>query len=69
MGKNYIVNITDDPQYKYEPFTMSFKENGVRIVLKPGEKAETNLNGENIDGKRLRFFSDKDLKKKKDEGE
>ena len=60
--KKYIKNITDDPKNKYEPATMAFNELGKRTVLKPGEKAETKLNGENIDGKRLRFFSEKDLK-------
>ncbi len=68
--KKYIKNITDDksilaPNGKpYEPTTLSFNEKGQRYILAPGETKETKLNGENVDGKRLRFFSDK--KKKED---
>ena len=60
MGKKYIKNITDDKKYGYESAIMSFNENGKRITLKPGEKAETKLNGENVDGKRLQLI---DVKK------
>jgi len=60
MGKKYIKNITDDKSLGYESAIMSFKENGKRITLKPGEKAETKLNGENVDGKRLQLI---DVKK------
>ena len=62
--KKYIKNITDDKSLGYESVTLSFNEKGKRYLLAPGETKETTLSGENVDGKRLRFFSDK--KKKED---
>lgn len=77
MKKKVIKNITDDPQYgyinqygqfiPYEPLRLSFKEKGKRIILKPGETYETILNGENIDGKRLRLVELDEKKKKGDD--
>ncbi len=57
--KEYIKNITNDKKYGYESVTLSFNEKGKRTVLKPGEKAETTLHGENIDKKRLKLVNEK----------
>ena len=69
--KKFIKNVTDDtktviPELRrpYSPAILSFKENGKKITLKPGESAETKLNGSNIDGKRLKLFTEDQLKKK-----
>jgi len=71
MVKQLIKNITDDKEFGYEPVDLSFNELGKRFILKPGGTYETKLNGENIDGNRLRLI-EKDKKKKvetKEDGE
>ena len=57
--KKYIKNITDDKSFGYSPMTGSFNENGKRTILKPGEQAETKLNGDNIDGHRFKLITEK----------
>ena len=59
MVKKYIKNITDDKSFGYKPMTGSFKENGKKIILKPGEQAETKLNGDSIDGHRFKLVTEK----------
>lgn len=72
MVKKYVKNVTDDdktiiPELRraYTPATLSFKENGKKINLKPGEYVETKLNGENISGKRLKLVGEDEIKGKK----
>jgi len=62
--KKYVKNVTDDnktviPALKrpYSPATLSFKEGGKKITLKPGEMVETKANGTNISGKRLQLVT------------
>lgn len=70
--KKYIKNITDDNKTvipglgrPYSPATLAFKEGGKKITLKPGESAETKLNGTNIDGRRLKLVTEDEVKNKK----
>lgn len=75
--KKYVINVTNDPKVidpilkrAYSPATLSFKEGGKVITLKPGESAETNMNGANLAGggtKRLRLVEKKDIKKLKED--
>ena len=75
--KKYIKNITDDKSFGYSPATLAFKEGGKRITLKPGESAETKLNGDSLAGrtvngkkeyKRLRLVTEEEIGKKKKKG-
>jgi len=64
MTKKFIKNITDDKSLGYEATDLSFNELGKRTILKPGETFETKLNGENIDGKRLRLITEEKKSRK-----
>ena len=57
--KKYIKNITDDKSFGYSPMTGSFRENGKKIILKPGEQVETQLDGQSIDGHRFKLVTEK----------
>lgn len=75
--KKYIKNVTDDnktviPRLKrpFTPATLAFKEDGKKIILKPGEYAETKGNGTNISwgrrpNPRLVLLTEDELKGKK----
>lgn len=74
MGKKYVKNVTDDnktivPELgrPYSPATLAYKENGVRIVLKPGEMRETKLTEKHISGKRLKIVEEGSKPKVKEE--
>lgn len=56
--KEYVKNITNNRAFGFDATTLSFNEDGKRIVLKAGEKAETKKKGENIDGKRLKIVNE-----------
>lgn len=63
--KKFIKNITNEEGFV--PVELSYRENGKLISIKPGEKIETKLNGENIGNcVKLILVTDKDEKKKKE---
>jgi len=68
--KKFIKNVTDNQSLGYSPATLSYKENGERIILKPGEHKETKLDGSSLAGrtvngkkeyKRLRLVTEEEL--------
>ncbi len=80
--KKYIKNVTDDNKTVYDPLlgrpyspaTLSFKEGGKIITLKPGESVETKLDGSSLAGyyvngkkqyKRLQLVTEEEIKNKK----
>jgi len=74
--KKYIKNVTDSKDIvpglgrPYSPAVLAFKEKGKKITLKPGESAETTMNGSNISGMRLKLVTEDEVKgKKKDKKE
>ena len=73
--KRYIKNVTDSKEVipelgrRYRPRTLTFKEDGKLIEIKPGELIETKLNGENVSGRRLRLVTEDEVKKKKEKKE
>lgn len=71
--KKYIKNVTDDNTTvipalgrPYSSAILSFKENGKKVTLKPGDSVETKLNGTNVSGKRLKLVTEEELKGKKE---
>ena len=71
MAKKYVKNVTDDnktviPELgrPYSPATLSYKENGVKVTLRPGEQKETKLTEKDVSGKRLKIVTEEESKKK-----
>lgn len=57
--KEYVINITNNRAYGFDAATLCFREDGKKIILKPGDKAETKMKGKNISGKRLKIINEK----------
>ena len=73
--KKFIKNVTDDNKTvipalgrPYTPATLSFKENGKKITLRPGEKIETKLTEKQVSGKRLKLVTEEETTKSKKRG-